>query len=90
MDSLYCAAILDGWCGRPGLLEPKTEGSHLFLLRKHNDISNCACGWGCGFHRRMKPLTIADLFHIILGLQEEIRRSEESRFTIVVSMECCW
>lgn len=32
------------------------------------------------FHRRMKPLIIADSPTIILGLQDEIRRSEESRY----------
>jgi transposase len=32
------------------------------------------------FDRRMKPLTIADSSTIILGLQDEIRRSEESRY----------
>jgi len=32
------------------------------------------------FHGRMKPLTIADSPTIILGLQDEIRRSEESRY----------
>ena len=32
------------------------------------------------FHRRMKPLAIADSPTIILGLQDEIRRSEESRY----------
>src|SRR5260370_33422537 len=35
---------------------------------------------GLWFHRRMKPLTIADSPTIILGLQDEIRRSEESRY----------
>src|ERR1700720_4519238 len=33
---------------------------------------------GLWFHRRMKPLAIADSPTIILGLQDEIRRSEES------------
>src|SRR3984957_6088162 len=32
------------------------------------------------FDRGMKPLTIADSPTIILGLQDEIRRSEESRY----------
>ena len=32
------------------------------------------------FHGAMKPLTIADASHILLGLQDEIRRSEESRY----------
>jgi hypothetical protein len=32
------------------------------------------------FDRKMKPLTIADCPAIILGLQGEIRRSEESRY----------
>ena len=32
------------------------------------------------FHGAMKPLTIADASNIVLGLQDEIRRSEESRY----------
>src|ERR1700690_2194233 len=32
------------------------------------------------FHGKMKPLAIADSPTIILGLQDEIRRSEESRY----------
>jgi transposase len=32
------------------------------------------------FHGFMKPLTIADAPNIVLGLQDEIRRSEESRY----------
>jgi len=35
---------------------------------------------GLWFHGGMKPLTIADSPTIILGLQDEIRRSEESRY----------
>src|SRR5579872_3304748 len=34
----------------------------------------------CDFIEDMKPLTIADSPAIILGLQDEIRRSEESRY----------
>jgi transposase len=32
------------------------------------------------FHAGMKPLTIADAATMVLGLQDEIRRSEESRY----------
>jgi len=32
------------------------------------------------FHGDMKPLKIADAASIVLGLQDEIRRSEESRY----------
>ena len=32
------------------------------------------------FHGDMKPLKIADATSIVLGLQDEIRRSEESRY----------
>jgi transposase len=32
------------------------------------------------FHGGMKPLTIADASTMVLGLQDEIRRSEESRY----------
>lgn len=32
------------------------------------------------FHGAMKPLTIGDASNIVLGLQDEIRRSEESRY----------
>src|SRR6202040_4378871 len=49
------------------------------------------------FHRRMKPLAIADSPTIILGLQDEIRRSEESRYDhrlhgvllVAHGMNCC-
>jgi len=37
----------------------------------------------------MKPLAIADSPTIILGLQDEIRRSEESRYDHLF-MECFW
>jgi transposase len=32
------------------------------------------------FHEDMRPLTIADAKGVVVGLQEEIRRSEESRY----------
>lgn len=35
---------------------------------------------GLWFHRNMKPLTIADSPTMVLALQDEIRRSEESRY----------
>ena len=46
---------------------------------KHSVISNCALAelW---FPGGMRPLTVADSETIILGLQDEIRRSEESRY----------
>lgn len=35
---------------------------------------------GLWFHRNMKPLQVTDAETMVLGLQDEIRRSEESRY----------